>query len=102
MLKSYAESVLPDVVRRKYPGMVADAQRWLKRLWVRELSHGERGAFRKVIERGLPLPERFKAMARAAGLIVEWPPRPKPKPPERKAWGKPKSWRSKSYGKRRF
>lgn len=100
-LKRYAIAVVPAVVQRRYPGMSYRLTRWLKRWWVREMSHRERAVFRRIAERGGPLPDKFKKLARGVGLIVQWPPPPKQKPKPRR-WGKPKSWRTKAYGRRRF
>ncbi|MCK5643249.1 MAG: hypothetical protein KAJ19_20740 [Gammaproteobacteria bacterium] len=97
LLQQYAYSVLPEAVKRKYPSMVGDLQRWLKRWWVREMTHKERGVFRRLAERLGPLPEKFKELARQRGIIIEWPPPPKPKPVRRRNWGKPNSWRAKHY-----
>lgn len=101
LLKDYAYSVVPKVAQQRFPAMVDNVQRWLKRWWVRDMSHKERGRFRKIAERGGPLPDRFRQIARSIGLIVEWPPPSKPKPTRGRHWGKPKSWRTKHYRRRK-
>lgn len=101
-LKRYAVAVVPAVVSKKYPDMVHRLERWLKRRWVTKMNHRERAAFRRIAERGDLLPEKLKRLARSVGLIVVWPPEPKKKRPRPKRYGKPKSWRTRMYGKRRF
>lgn len=99
-LKRYAEKALPEKVRRKNSGMVALLQQKLKRWWFTELSHKERGAFRRIARAGRPLPERFKQLARGCNIVVEWPPPPR-KPPKRRRLSKPNSYWAKHYRRRR-
>jgi len=97
LLNRYASCVLPETVKKKVPRTTHLLYRWLKEHW-NTLSHKERGAFKRHIKAGKPLPESWKRIIAGCRIPLEWPPKSPEVPKPRKRRGKSSSWHNKKYG----